>query len=115
MSLTRLQAEFAQSVALLILKAKAMGYNVTLGEAYRTKEQAEIYAKQGKGIKNSLHCQRLAIDLMLFNKDFEYLINLEDYEELGEWWKTLGKDYCWGGDFGDADHFSITPDGGATK
>ena len=61
------QAMFAQNVARLIEYIFKTGYYCTLGECWRSPEQAEIYVKQGKGIKNSLHCQRLAIDLNLFD------------------------------------------------
>ena len=38
MSLSQKQQGFAQMVALLIQKAKSLGYEVTLGEAYRPPE-----------------------------------------------------------------------------
>ena len=110
-----LQLEFSQAVAKLIQKAAELGYGVTLGEAWRTPEQAAWNAQNGRGIKDSVHCDRLAIDLNLF-KDGVYLQDNATgaYSALGEWWKTLGTHYCWGGDFRplvDLDHFSITPDG----
>lgn len=115
MSILPLQQEFAQSAAKLIQKAAELGYGVTLGEAWRTPEQAAWNAAHGSGIKESVHCERLAIDLCLF-KDGQYLVNddVGAYRQLGEWWKSLGPNYCWGGDFHplvDLDHFSITPDG----
>lgn len=107
-----LQEEFAQSAARLIQKAGEMGYGVTLGEALRAKEQAEWNAEHGKGISNSLHLDKLAIDLNLF-KDGIYLTGSAGHSELGAWWKTLGSKYRWGGDFKSKDfnHYSITPDG----
>jgi len=86
---------------------------VTLGEAWRTPQQAALNAQDGKGIRDSLHCERLAVDLNLF-QDGNYLMHTEQYRALGEWWKTLGPAYRWGGDFKsrpDGNHFSITPDG----
>lgn len=114
-SLSQLQQEFAQSAAKLIQKAADLGYAVTLGEAWRTPEQAAWNASHGTGVKESVHCQRLAIDLNLF-KDGQYLTDDSTgaYSTLGTWWKSLGPDYCWGGDFKplvDLDHYSITPDG----
>lgn len=98
------QDEFSGLVARLIQKAHSLGYQVTLGEAYRPPETAEIYARQGRGIRRSLHCDRLAVDLNLF-KDGRYLTASADYEELGEWWESVGGN--WGGRFGDGNHFSL--------
>lgn len=110
--MSRLQEQFAQSVANLIKKAGELGYGVTFGEAYRTPEQAALNAAKGSGISNSLHTERLAIDLNLF-QDGVYITDDHGHRELGTWWKTLGPSYRWGGDFTRADpnHYSITPDG----
>lgn len=111
---SELQKQFAHDVAILIQEAERMGFGVTLGEAWRTPEMAKMYADQGKGISGSLHIRRLAIDLNLW-KDNEYLKKTEDHAGLGAWWKSLGPEHCWGGDWGDGNHYSITPDGGRTK
>jgi hypothetical protein len=110
--LSQLQQEFAQSAAKLIQQATTLGYGVTLGEAWRTTEQAQWNAAHGIGIVHSLHMERLAIDLNLF-KDDVFLTTPDAYVQLGTWWKTLGANYRYGGDFAtrDYDHFSITPDG----
>ena len=107
MELQREQQAFAQDVAKLISYIYAQGYSITLGEAYRTKEQAEIYAKTGKGILNSLHCDRLAIDLNLFDKNDNILTLPKDYEPFGKYWQSLSPKNRWGGTFKrvDADHF----------
>ena len=111
--LLQLQQQFAKDVAQLIAYAAVLGYGVTLGEAWRTPEQAQWNAEHGKGVAHSLHEERLAIDLNLF-KDGQYLTEAEAYRALGEWWKKLSPAHCWGGDFHglvDLDHYSITPDG----
>jgi hypothetical protein len=110
--MSALQEEFAQSAAKLIVKAAEFGFGVTLGEAWRTPEQAQWDADHGSGISHSLHMDRLAIDLNLF-KDGVYLTAPDAYVQLGTWWKSLGPNYRYGGDFKirDYDHFSITPDG----
>lgn len=107
-----LQEEFAISAARLILKAKELGYGVTFGEAWRSPEQAALNAAKGTGISNSLHTERLAIDLNIF-KNGVYLTDGTGHRELGVWWKTLGPMYRHGGDFKkpDHNHYSITPDG----
>jgi hypothetical protein len=111
--MSKLQEEFAQSAAKLIQKAQEMGFTVTLGEAWRTPEQAQWNADHGKGISHSLHMERLAIDLNFF-KNGAYITDGSQLKEVGEWWKSLGTSYRWGGDFShlpDGNHFSITPDG----
>ncbi len=87
-----------------------MGYEVTYGEAYRPPEQAALMAAQGKGIANSLHTQRLAIDLNLF-RDGVYLSSSEAHRPLGEWWEKQ-HDLCrWGGRFKDGCHYSLAHGG----
>lgn len=63
-------------------------------------------------MRGSLHYQRCAIDLNLF-VDGEYISDGSHpaYRELGAFWKSLDDLCAWGGDFGDANHFSIR-DGG---
>jgi hypothetical protein len=111
-TLRQKQSRFALGVALLIQHADNLGYAVTLGEAWRTPEQAKWNAAQGIGTVSSLHIERLAIDLNLF-KDGAFLQSTEDHRALGEWWESLGSDYRWGGRFKkpDGNHYSITPDG----
>jgi hypothetical protein len=109
MTLLQKQQLFSRLVPLLILEAIRQGYEVTLGEAWRSPEEAKRLAKLGKGIVNSLHTSRLAIDLNLF-KDGKYLTKTPDYKALGEYWESLSMDNykChWGGYFGDGNHFSI--------
>jgi hypothetical protein len=111
--MSALQEEFAQSCAKLIAAAPTFGYTVTLGEAYRTPEQAALNAQAGTGISHSLHTDRLAIDLNFF-KAGAYVADGSQLADIGGWWKRLGPDYRWGGDFKtrpDGNHFSITPDG----
>lgn len=106
------QEEFARNIAKLILFIFDSGYTCTLGEAYRTEEQAELYAKQGKGIKNSLHRKRLAIDLNLF-KDGIYQDKSDAYEFAGSFWYSLHPDNRWGGAGGDGNHFSMLEKSGS--
>jgi hypothetical protein len=104
------QQVFTENVCKLLEFIVRKGYHVTLGEAYRTHEQALIYAKEGLGIKNSLHCERLAIDLNIFTADEKQLTNVEDFRPFGEYWESLHKHNRWGGNFKtrpDADHFEM--------
>lgn len=113
MKLSEMQFIFTRNVAKLIEHIFEEGYYCTLGEAHRTQEQALSYAKKGLGTVNSLHCERLAIDLNLFSPTGEYLTSTEDYERFGSYWKKLNSSNRWGGDFKkkDGNHFSYSPDG----
>jgi len=111
------QTKFSRDVAKLIQFIVAHGFYLSLGEAYRTPEQAELYAEQGKGIKNSLHIKRLAIDLNLFTSDGKYLTESKDYEPFGIFWESLDPQNQWGGNFtkrgghiDDPDHFERKPE-----
>lgn len=99
MNLVDEQYLFALDVAKLLQYISAKGYKVTLGEAYRTPEQAALYAKEGKGIEKSLHIERLAIDLNLYSPDGKYLTLSENYEPFGIFWESLNKLNRWGGYF----------------
>lgn len=106
------QSRFVRSVARLIDHAHSLGFELTFGEAWRTQAQARLNAQSGAGISNSLHIDRLAIDLNLF-KDGIYLEDGESHRPLGTFWKSLGPDHCWGGDFSrpDGNHYSIAHGG----
>jgi len=113
LSLRAKQSAFVRLVARLIDEATLRGYDLTFGETYRSKEEAARLAAAGLGIKGSLHCSRLAIDLNLF-RDGKYLTDTESYQPLGEWWEAQSRqdvECCWGGRFKDAGHFSIAHGG----
>lgn len=99
------QQLFAQMVARLILEASRMGYQVTLGDAYRDPRVfGKMGERQGYGESRSAHKQRLAIDLNLF-KEGKFLSTTEDHRPLGEWWEAQGG--AWGGRFQDGNHYSL--------
>jgi hypothetical protein len=97
--LLKKQQIFSLNIAKLITYIYEQGYTCTLGECFRTPEQALIYAKSGKGIKDSLHCKRLALDINLFSPEGVYLPNTSDYEPLGVYWESLNPANRWGGLF----------------
>lgn len=109
------QGRFAVEAAKLILQAQEMGYRVTLGEAWRSPEQAsfktKFNAEKGIGIVGSLHTQRLAIDLNLFLG--REALTATEYKPLGEWWEKQCGECRWGGRFKmvDAPHFSFAHEG----
>lgn len=131
MKLQERQAEFAKLLGeLLVWIHTHPGWAVTLGEAFRTDEQAEINAigtggrgklarlirplfpgladkianNVGSGIRNSGHTLGVAIDLKFFIGGV-YQTKSEVYKPLGEWWEARGG--SWGGRFSDGNHFSL--------
>ena len=92
-------------VARLIDQAFAMGYEVTLGDAYRDpRVHGALGEKRSYSSSMSLHKQRLAIDLNLF-RDGRYLSSTESHRPLGEWWEAQGG--SWGGRFNDGNHYEL--------
>jgi len=107
------QEVFSNDICKFIEYIESKGYKVTLGEAYRTHEQALIYAQEGLGIKNSLHCERLAMDLNIFTSDGKMLTTVADFEPFGIYWENLNPWNVWGGRWKhrpDADHFQMDPE-----
>lgn len=117
--LVRKQIIFCRYVAILFDEFPDFCFQI--GEAWRSPETCELYAKQGKGIVNSCHTLRLAIDLNLWVNE-KLSDRREDYQTVGHYWKELPQLYpdaiavetCWGGDFKslcDIYHFSIEHNG----
>jgi hypothetical protein len=88
------QSRFVMMTACLIKWAYDNGYQLTFGDAY---------ARDGHK-KDSLHYDRLAIDLNLF-KNGNFLFKTEDHLPLGEYWESIGG--SWGGRFDDGNHYSL--------
>jgi hypothetical protein len=97
--MTKLEAQqkFATMIPMLFDKAHEMGFAITLGDAYRD-------PRVSYGSETSLHKQRLALDINLFNGD-KYLSSTEDHRPIGEWWESIGG--SWGGRFNDGNHYSL--------
>lgn len=108
--LNRKQAEFTLHIARLLVWANENGIPCSGAEWFRTPEQAEIYAKAGKGIKNSNHCKRLALDIFCLDESGSVTWEMPQYEKLGAKWKSMHPLARWGGDIPklrDAVHFSF--------
>ena len=101
MTLRQKQSKFTRMVALLLLHAEILGYEVTLGEAWR-------HPTREGGHPRSLHKVRLAVDLNLF-KDGRYLTATSAHRPLGEYWELIGG--TWGGRFKDGNHYSLAHGG----
>ena len=99
MTLQQRQSLFAWNISKLIDFINNSSHKVTFAEAWRSPEQAALYAKEGKGIVHSLHIERLAIDLNLFDDSGKYLTEKSDYERFGAYWESLNPYNRWGGNF----------------
>lgn len=103
MTLRQVQTDFAKLVPRLIDKAFSLGYEVTLGDAYR--DPRVTY-----GHPASAHRKRLAIDINLFMAGV-YLEGSDAHTELGTWWEKQHPLARWGGRFRDGNHYSFEWDG----
>lgn len=109
MKLGRKQEIFSAHFAILVMVANARpGYSARIDQVSRTIAEAKRL-----GFEKSLHVRRLAGDLLLFLRG-KYLTKTADYAWLGRIWKSFSGDYdeeflefCWGGEFGDGNHFSV--------
>ena len=137
LTLGQKQRIFAGLVGRLLVKIYESGYSCSLGEATRSDEQAVInsYGEDkrgqlaqdlaskypalslaiannggGNGILLSLHRDKLAIDLNLFN-GLSYLPSTEDHKPFGEWWEQQHELCRWGGRFNDGNHYSMEHQG----
>jgi D-alanyl-D-alanine carboxypeptidase len=96
MSLGQEQEAFVTDVLALIVEARKLGFGVRFGEVYRTAEQQAIYVKTGRSkTMNSMHLQRLAIDLVLVRDGV--IATHEQIKPLGEFWQGLHPKNRWGG------------------
>ena len=106
MTLSEKQRLFSKLLADLIQWAYKQGFEVTMGECFRTPEQAALNAQKGSGIANSLHTKRLAVDLNLFVEG-QYQPTTEAHRPLGEYWESLHPLCRWGGRFNDGNHYEL--------
>ena len=101
--LLRRQKLFVRLLAQLIVWIYEQGWELTLGEGYRS---------DGHGhMPLSLHYSKLAQDLNLFVGD-RYIVDTDaaEWQAIGAYWKALDPLCAWGGDFStrDGNHVSVT-------
>jgi len=108
MGLREKQSKFLLMISELIQYADSLGYQLTVGDAYR---DPRAFGKQGAesgvyGRRVSCHKLRLAMDFNLF-KDGEYLTASSDHLPLGLFWEAM--DGTWGGRWKhpDGNHYSL--------
>lgn len=113
MTLGQKQEEFAYHAAKLILKAYELGYKIRVGDWFRDpRVHGHVGVKKSYSSANSVHKDKLAVDLNLF-KDGKFLTSTEDHKELGEWWEKQHPLARWGGRFHnpDGNHYSFEHQG----
>ena len=124
---------FAFDVGRLLSWIESQGYQATWGESWRSQVEAWINALVpgctlqalkndltintystpvgGYGIQNSLHCERLAVDLNIFI-DGKLVEDKATLQPIGDYWESLSPMNHWGGNFTtrpDTDHFERRP------
>jgi hypothetical protein len=110
-TLRQKQSRFAFAVAGLIQQAYRLGFEVTLGDAYRDpRVHGDLGVRKSYSHPKSAHKVRLAIDLNLFKRG-AYLEGSDAHRLLGEWWERQGADHRWGGRFDDGNHYSLEHNG----
>ena len=126
MTLREKQSIFILNVGKLIQWAFENGYELTIGEGYRTKDQQTLYfkgltlvetgghvilAKTSPKSKTmfSKHLDKLAIDLNVFiNGELTY--EKAKIQKVGDYWESLHPENSWGGNwtsFLDIPHFQM--------
>ncbi|MCK5605335.1 M15 family peptidase [Candidatus Pacearchaeota archaeon] len=124
MTLRQKQSIFAKNISILIVWAYDNGYEITFGEAKRTRSQQYLYfygytIKRIKGIlelvktrrrsktMNSFHIKKLAKDLNIFING-KYRTDKKAFKPLAEKWSSLHPDNVSGYDWGwDLNHFQM--------
>lgn len=106
-SLREAQVAFARLVPRLIDRAFELGFEVTLGDAYRDpRVHGDLGVRRSYSHPRSAHKVRLALDLNLF-RGGAYLEGSDAHRELGEWWEAQHPLARWGGRFSDGNHYSF--------
>jgi hypothetical protein len=133
--LVEMRTDFSLAASAICIKARELKCWAAINECKRSDEQAIINASgeygrkaivvalrvagfgdlaaaisnngAANGIRNSLHEQGLAMDVLLYDEDGGYLADGPEYRALGEWWEGRDRRACWGGRFGDPGHFSF--------
>lgn len=99
MRLQQKQAEFLMNVSKLIQFIFQQGFEATGGELHRTPEQQALHKEAGRSMtSNSLHLDRLAIDLNIF-RNGKLIQSKATLQPIGDFWESLNPRNRWGGNF----------------
>lgn len=87
---------FRMAVEELLERLRAAGYHPVLHETYRTPERAAALAEGGSGIAQSMHCLRIAADVICSRHAYDCgKHGCDFYQRLGAAAERLGM--TWGG------------------
>lgn len=91
------QQLFTRNIAKLIEYCYAGGFEITMGEAWRTEYQQQEYMRTGRSnTMNSQHLKRLAIDFNFFKNDVLVTDGKVLYD-IGKYWESLHPNNRYGG------------------
>jgi hypothetical protein len=111
------QARFLYLKAQLVMYAHTLGYCLVEYEGCvmpDRKTSTGRSVRDGVHMRNSLHYDRMASDFVLYDVTSGRPVNNGSdsrWEKLGQFWKSLDPLARWGGDFNDANHFSLSHGG----
>jgi hypothetical protein len=93
--LNRLDPTFRERVEEVIKRMNERKFDAIVWETFRTRERADMLAATGTGIRDSMHCYGLAVDIISHN---------DMWDAPKEFWDALGEEYetmaiVWGGRF----------------
>ena len=114
-TLRQKQERFTLDVSRLVVRLAEIGVRARYREVLRTPEQAARNAARGVGIARSLHIDGLAADIYLSSRDQMLPETREAYAVMGDVWKAMGPDHCWGGDWTMADIYHVSIAHGGRK
>ena len=103
------RAEFTESVRKLLNFCHENNITVMLDWVRRSmREQVNLVNEGRSRTLNSRHLWAKAVDLLVV-KDNQFLEDGPEYEKMGAFWKSLGPNHIWGGDwkFRDVYHFEV--------
>ena len=115
MKLHQQRIKFTELLGKLLTYATSLKLNIAIDES-RVFYKRQVLIKASGFIievedrvhkKNSKHYDGLAVDLLLYNNNGEYIKDALPYRPLGEYWESLGG--RWGGRYAnrDANHFEL--------
>ena len=109
MTLSKKRCLFSRNISYLVIYLNTLPETMAaLDQVKRPQELADLYAERGIGIKDSLHRDGMAADILLYLNGI-YQVNTEAYRKAGEMWKEMHPHHRWGGDFPkpDGNHFEM--------
>jgi hypothetical protein len=107
MTLREKRLVFTRHLGKLLAWLETGGYHHAVDETKRSWcRQIQLLATGASKTRHSKHLDGLAVDILLYDSQGNYLTEWHHYRAAGAFWKSLDPENVWGGDWGwDADHF----------